>query len=127
VSTNMAGRGTDIALGAGVADLGGLQVLVFEPHEATRIEWQLYGRAGRQGAPGAARAYVYVLDELLVHAMGPLYANSVPLLLPVLLRPRMMRVVVRLAQSIVQWKAASQRKRLAERERSVANQLSFSE
>jgi preprotein translocase subunit SecA len=127
VSTNMAGRGTDIALGHGVSDLGGLRVLVFEPHEATRIEWQLYGRAGRQGAPGAARAYVYVLDELLVHALGPLYVNSVPVLLPLLTRPRVMRAVVRVAQAVVQWKAASQRKRLAERERSVANQLSFSE
>lgn len=127
VSTNMAGRGTDIGLGPGVLELGGLRVLVFEPHESTRIEWQLYGRAGRQGAPGSAQAYVYALDELMANALGPLYVNSVPVLLPVLTRPRAMRLVVRLSQAIVQWKAASQRKRLAERERSVANQLSFSE
>lgn len=127
VSTNMAGRGTDIGLAPGVAELGGLRVLMFEPHEASRIEWQLYGRAGRQGAPGQSASYVYVLDELLAHALGPLFVRSVPMLGQVFKRPMVIKLLVRLSQTILQWKAANQRKRLAQREQSVANQLSFSE
>jgi preprotein translocase subunit SecA len=65
VSTNMAGRGTDIKLGRGVAELGGLHVLATERHEAGRIDRQLYGRAGRQGDPGSAQAFVSLEDELV--------------------------------------------------------------
>ena len=127
VSTNMAGRGTDILVPPEVAARGGLQVLMFEPHEATRIEWQLYGRSGRQGAPGAAIGFVCLYDELLVHGLGKLYARVVPLLSPVLLHPAVTSILVRLSQRVTQWKAAAQRRRLAERERKTASQLSFSE
>ena len=65
VATNMAGRGTDIKLGRGVADLGGLHVMATERHEAGRIDRQLYGRAGRQGDPGSAQAFVALDDELV--------------------------------------------------------------
>ena len=58
ISTNMAGRGTDIKLGAGVSDLGGLIVLGTERHSARRIDRQLRGRCARQGDPGASRFYV---------------------------------------------------------------------
>ena len=81
----MAGRGTDILVPPEVAARGGLQVLMFEPHEATRIEWQLYGRSGRQGAPGAAIGFVCLYDELLVHGLGKLYARVVWPVSPVLL------------------------------------------
>ncbi len=64
VATNMAGRGTDIKLGRGVADLGGLHVIATERHEARRIDRQLYGRAARQGDPGSAQAIVSLEDEL---------------------------------------------------------------
>jgi len=64
VATNMAGRGTDIKLGRGVAELGGLHVIATERHEAGRIDRQLYGRSARQGDPGSARAIVSVDDEL---------------------------------------------------------------
>jgi len=64
VATNMAGRGTDIKLGRGVADWGGLHVIATERHEASRIDRQLYGRAGRQGDPGSAQAFVSLEDEL---------------------------------------------------------------
>jgi preprotein translocase subunit SecA len=64
VATNMAGRGTDIALGPGVAELGGLHVILTEFHESARIDRQLYGRAGRQGEPGATEALVSLEDEL---------------------------------------------------------------
>jgi preprotein translocase subunit SecA len=127
VSTNMAGRGTDIMVPSDVAAQGGLQVLMWEPHEATRIEWQLYGRSGRQGAPGAAVGFVCLYDELLVQGLGKLYARLVPVLAPLLLRSQVLPRLVWCAQAITQWKAARQRKRLAERERKTASQLSFSE
>lgn len=65
VATNMAGRGTDIRLGRGVAELGGLHVVATERHEARRIDRQLFGRCARQGDPGSARAFVSLEDELL--------------------------------------------------------------
>ncbi len=65
VATNMAGRGTDIILGTGVAELGGLHVLGTERHEARRIDNQLRGRSGRQGDPGSSRFYVALEDDLM--------------------------------------------------------------
>ncbi len=65
VATNMAGRGTDIRLGEGVAELGGLHVIATERHEARRIDRQLFGRCGRQGDPGRCEAIVCVVDELI--------------------------------------------------------------
>ncbi len=65
IATNMAGRGTDIKLGEGVAELGGLYVIGTERHESRRIDNQLKGRAGRQGAPGTAQFYVSLEDELM--------------------------------------------------------------
>ncbi len=65
ISTNMAGRGTDIVLGQGVADLGGLHILGTERHESRRIDNQLRGRAGRQGDPGSSRFYLSLEDDLL--------------------------------------------------------------
>lgn len=65
ISTNMAGRGTDIVLGEGVTDLGGLHVLGTERHESRRIDNQLRGRCGRQGDPGSSRFYLSLEDDLL--------------------------------------------------------------
>ena len=65
ISTNMAGRGTDIVLGEGVTDLGGLHILGTERHESRRIDNQLRGRAGRQGDPGSSRFYLALEDDLL--------------------------------------------------------------
>lgn len=65
ISTNMAGRGTDIVLGEGVTDLGGLHVLGTERHESRRIDNQLRGRSGRQGDPGSSRFYLALEDDLL--------------------------------------------------------------
>lgn len=76
VATNMAGRGTDIKLGRGVAELGGLHVLATERHESGRIDRQLYGRSARQGDPGTANAIVCLDDELVTryspHLTAPL-------------------------------------------------------
>ena len=66
IATNMAGRGTDIKLGEGVRELGGLCVLGSERHESRRIDNQLRGRAGRQGDPGESRFFVSVQDDLMV-------------------------------------------------------------
>ncbi|ACB85784.1 preprotein translocase subunit SecA [Natranaerobius thermophilus] len=65
IATNMAGRGTDIVLGPGVKELGGLYVIGTERHESRRIDNQLRGRSGRQGDPGASRFYVSLEDDLM--------------------------------------------------------------
>ena len=66
IATNMAGRGTDIKLGEGVKELGGLAVIGSERHKSKRIDDQLRGRSGRQGDPGFSRFYVSTQDELIV-------------------------------------------------------------
>ena len=70
VATNMAGRGTDISLGTGVGEIGGLHVILTEYHESARIDRQLIGRGGRQGDPGSFEAIVCLEDEI--------YAKFVP-------------------------------------------------
>ncbi len=65
ISTNMAGRGTDIVLGEGVAKLGGLHIIGTERHESRRIDNQLRGRSGRQGDPGSSRFYLSLEDDLM--------------------------------------------------------------
>ncbi len=65
IATNMAGRGTDIKLGEGVAGLGGLAIIGTERHESRRIDNQLRGRSGRQGDPGSTRFYVSLEDEVM--------------------------------------------------------------
>jgi preprotein translocase subunit SecA len=65
ISTNMAGRGTDIKLGEGVVELGGLHILGTSRHESRRIDNQLRGRSGRQGDPGSSRFYLSLEDDLL--------------------------------------------------------------
>ena len=66
VATNMAGRGTDIKLSRGVAELGGLHVISTEPHGSGRVDRQLYGRAARQGDPGCAQMFCSAEDDLFV-------------------------------------------------------------
>ena len=65
IATNMAGRGTDISLGEGVAELGGLAIIGTERHESRRIDNQLRGRAGRQGDPGSSQFFLSLEDDLL--------------------------------------------------------------
>ena len=73
VSTNMAGRGTDIKIADDIRLLGGLHVICTEMHEAARIDRQLIGRCGRQGDPGTFRQYLSLNDELLRTAFGKKY------------------------------------------------------
>jgi preprotein translocase subunit SecA len=70
VATNMAGRGTDIKLAEGVAELGGMHVVCTELHDAARIDRQLAGRCGRQGDPGSVRQYLALDDEILRTGYG---------------------------------------------------------
>ena len=65
IATNMAGRGTDIVLGEGVTDLGGLHIIGTERHESRRIDNQLRGRSGRQGDPGSSQFYISMEDDLM--------------------------------------------------------------
>ena len=67
----MAGRGTDIKLGEGMAELGGLHVICTEMHDASRIDRQLIGRCGRQGDPGTFRQYLALDDDLVLAGLGP--------------------------------------------------------
>src|SRR6266436_4253214 len=70
IATNMAGRGTDIVLGSGVTDVGGLHIIGTERHESRRIDNQLRGRAGRQGDPGSSRFFISLEDDLM-RIFGP--------------------------------------------------------
>ena len=65
IATNMAGRGTDIKLGEGVPELGGLMIIGTERHESRRIDNQLRGRSGRQGDPGESQFYLSLEDDLM--------------------------------------------------------------
>jgi preprotein translocase subunit SecA len=76
VATNMAGRGTDIKLGEGVAELGGLHVVCTERHDSGRIDRQLFGRCGRQGDPGSCEVIASLEDDLAVSHLPPLAARS---------------------------------------------------
>jgi preprotein translocase subunit SecA len=76
IATNMAGRGTDIRLGHGVAALGGLHVIATEWHESSRVDRQLFGRSARQGDPGSAQAFASIEDELLRRYSGKMVWRS---------------------------------------------------
>lgn len=125
VATNMAGRGTDILLSAEVMANGGLHVLMLEPHESSRVDWQLFGRAGRQGAPGFARAFVSLEDDLLKRHIA-WFAKPLAWLATVApLRPLLVSSLVWLAQARAQALAWSSRRMLRSFEKRLNRQLSF--
>ncbi|MCB9936906.1 MAG: preprotein translocase subunit SecA [Planctomycetaceae bacterium] len=76
VATNMAGRGTDIKLGDGVREFGGLHVICTELHESARIDRQLIGRCGRQGDPGSFRQFMALDDDIIKASWGPRVASK---------------------------------------------------
>ena len=80
IATNMAGRGTDIKLGEGVVELGGLAVIGSERHESRRIDNQLRGRSGRQGDPGYSRFYLSAEDELLMRFGGESFKQRIAMI-----------------------------------------------
>lgn len=81
ISTNMAGRGTDIKLGEGVKELGGLAVLGTERHESRRIDNQLRGRSGRQGDPGFSQFYISTEDDLIQRFGGDTFKNRLAMII----------------------------------------------
>ena len=103
VATNMAGRGTDIALAPGVAERGGLHVIVCEPNDARRIDRQLIGRCARQGDPGSYELFVSLEDELFSGrfrgALARLSRRG-----PAEVRPWFGRALTRVAQGLIEYR-----------------------
>jgi preprotein translocase subunit SecA len=127
VATNMAGRGTDISLGAGIPELGGLHVIATERNEARRIDRQLFGRCGRQGDPGSFEAILSLEDELIsLYAPRPLKH-----LLRILLRhdnplgQRFGAGAMRLAQRILEKRHARVRRELIKLDQRLGDVLAF--
>jgi preprotein translocase subunit SecA len=122
----MAGRGTDIKLADGVAQEGGLHVIATERHEARRIDRQLFGRSGRQGDPGWARAFVSLEDDLIVRHARPLgrllrrrSADGGPI------RSPLGRKLFHVAQRRAQRRAARQRRQVLRTDDWLDEQLGF--
>lgn len=122
VATNMAGRGTDILLGPGIAERGGLHVLAVERNEAGRIDRQLFGRCGRQGDPGTCQAIISLEDELVSLYAGNLFRRLAALpyqCLPSLVRGRAAGHI----GNILFWKARKTIERLHRRIRRTLLQM----
>ena len=112
IATNMAGRGTDIKLGEGVADLGGLAVLATERNESRRIDNQLKGRSGRQGDPGYSKFYVSLEDEIFVRFAPSTYKNLYAKLGDDAFESKMMSKAITQAQKRVEGQNFDTRKQL---------------
>ena len=128
VATNMAGRGTDIALAPGVAQAGGLHVILTEYHESRRIDRQLLGRCARQGDPGSCEAFV-ALDDELFRARAPLltrrlrsWANATGRPLP----PWLTEWLRRTAQGAAERRNADIRLQTLKQDRQLSRLLAFS-
>ncbi len=112
IATNMAGRGTDIKLGAGVTELGGLAVIATERNESRRIDNQLKGRSGRQGDPGYSKFYVSVEDEIFVRFAPKSYKNLWAKLGDEAIESKMMSKAITSAQKRVEGMNFDTRKQL---------------
>ena len=127
IATNMAGRGTDIKLGHGVAALGGLHVIATERHESGRVDRQLFGRSARQGDPGSAQAFVSAEDELIRRYLpSPArrgFREAVRRGLPA--REIVARAAFKLAQSKAQTLAFKQRRAVLKTDLWLDEALSF--
>jgi preprotein translocase subunit SecA len=125
VATNMAGRGTDIGISRHIAAIGGLQVLMFEVHESPRIDWQLFGRAGRQGARGSAQAFIS-LEEELITRFSPAWVKPFSKLIPNTLTESKLKILQWFSQRHASQIAKRQRRHLAYIQRELREQLGFS-
>jgi preprotein translocase subunit SecA len=128
VATNMAGRGTDIALGPGVAEAGGLHVILSEYHDSRRIDRQLLGRCARQGDPGSCESFVALDDELFETHAGWLarrlrpWAQSRPGGLPTWAT----EILRRVAQGSAEARHRDVRLQTLQQDRQLAKILAFS-
>jgi preprotein translocase subunit SecA len=126
IATNMAGRGTDIALGEGVAELGGLHVIACERHEASRIDRQLFGRAARQGDPGSCERMMALDDELMRFHLPATLRRLVGALAPSGELPRWLApALARGAQRHAERERARQRKAVEAADRRMDEMLGF--
>ena len=129
IATNMAGRGTDIELGRGVKELGGLHVIATEPHEARRVDRQFFGRSGRQGDPGSVSRH-YAFDDVLFHTFLPAWlhrivANSAHSITGEMAHPLLCRGVLRYVQMRAEKLAVYRRKQVTENDRQQRASLGF--
>jgi len=125
VATNMAGRGTDIHIAPEVEQLGGLHVFMFEPHETARVDWQLFGRAGRQGARGKIFPYTSLEDDLLTQFIPAALMSIYRFPLPYWFFAPATSALIWIAQHLAQQHGAKQRQRLALVQAELRRQLSF--
>ena len=125
VATNMAGRGTDIKISPAVEVAGGLHVLMFEAHESPRIDWQLFGRAGRQGARGCAQPFVSLEEELIVK-FTPSWFKPLSALVPDQQTGFKIRLLQWLSQKYASKLSRKQRSHLAFVQKQLRDQLGFS-
>jgi len=127
IATNMAGRGTDILLQKGVVELGGLHVIATEKHESGRVDRQLYGRAGRQGDPGSAQAFVSAEDELVRRHLRVTLRRSLNMvsLTPMPGRSRLLGGFYSHAQTNAQAMAYKQRKSVLKMDNWLEEALGF--
>jgi preprotein translocase subunit SecA len=128
VATNMAGRGTDILLGPGVLELGGLHVIATEPHAARRIDRQLFGRCGRQGDPGSGELFASLEDEVLAPFCGEgrLFASLAHTLVKSSISGRHDRPLLSLAQWRVERRHFQMRAELMQFDEMMEQTLAFS-
>jgi preprotein translocase subunit SecA len=127
VATNMAGRGTDIKLGPGVAENGGLFVLAAERNEAARIDRQLFGRCGRQGDPGGAQAIISLDDELFQrYCPKPLLRLAARLARKGRVPRGLAALVVRSSQRLAERRGAALRDQLLNADERLDDVLAFS-
>ena len=122
LATNMAGRGTDIKLGEGVAELGGLVVFGVEHNEARRIDDQLRGRSGRQGDPGFSRFYISMEDELMIRFTSPKIRKNFLRLGDDYIKSRIFNRAVNNAQKKLEGMNFDQRKNVLDYDNIVAQQ-----
>jgi preprotein translocase subunit SecA len=127
VATNMAGRGTDIKLTASVVALGGLHVLATERHESGRVDRQLFGRAGRQGDPGSAQAFISTEDEIVRRYLPPAARETLRFAMRTRFRGwhAVARSAFALAQVRAQNYAAQQRREVLRADTLLSESLSF--
>lgn len=124
IATNMAGRGTDILLGSGVLESGGLHVLATDLHDSRRVDRQLLGRAGRQGDPGTTE-FVLALDDRLLTDNAPRVARLLRSLPEGALRARLALGLMRVVQRLVGRRHAEERRQLRKADEQEAESLAF--